>query len=82
MPMLPMPMFCRYRLNSAYLDMVHRVDTELGALLGAIDNNTNAPGLKDRTASFRGLGTSRRGRGTGQGEGSHQRNPFVGASGL
>ena len=41
-----------YRLNSVYLDMVHRVDQELGDLLAAIDNNTNAPGLKDRTAFF------------------------------
>ena len=41
-----------YRLNAVYLDMVHRVDTELGDLLAAIDNNTNAPGLKDRTAFF------------------------------
>jgi arylsulfatase A-like enzyme len=41
-----------YRLNAVYLDMVHQVDTELGALLAAIDNNTNAPGLKDRTAFF------------------------------
>ena len=41
-----------YRLNSVYLDMVHRVDTELGDLLAAIDNNTAAPGLKDRTAFF------------------------------
>ena len=32
--------------------MVHRVDTELGDLLAAIDNNTAAPGLKDRTAFF------------------------------
>lgn len=32
--------------------MVHRVDQELGDLLAAIDNNTNAPGLKDRTAFF------------------------------
>ena len=41
-----------YRLNAVYLDMVHRVDQELGDLLAAIDNNTNAPGLKDRTAFF------------------------------
>jgi hypothetical protein len=32
--------------------MVHQVDTELGDLLAAIDNNTNAPGLKERTAFF------------------------------
>lgn len=41
-----------YRLNAVYLDMVTRVDTELGNLLAAIDNNTNAPGLKERTAFF------------------------------
>jgi choline-sulfatase len=41
-----------YRLNAIYLDMVHNVDTELGELLAAIDNNKNAPGLADRTAFF------------------------------
>jgi|EP01043_Picozoa_sp_COSAG02_P010349 hypothetical protein len=38
--------------SQVYLDMVHQVDTELGDLLAAIDNNTNAPGLKERTAFF------------------------------